>query len=76
MRGDKSSCDRPYVRYVDEMCSLQLQCASFILCVYFSHGVRPTPLDTAATTGLFYQSQMIADDNCGEIGGMRIGKEN
>jgi hypothetical protein len=41
---------------------------------YFSHGVRLSPLGTAATTGLFYQPQMIDDDYCGAVGGMRIGR--
>jgi hypothetical protein len=31
---------------------------------------------TAATTGLLYQPQMIGDGDCGEIGGMKIGREN
>jgi hypothetical protein len=30
----------------------------------------------AATTGLSYQSQMIGDDDCGGIGGMKIGRGN
>jgi hypothetical protein len=29
---------------------------------------------TAATTGLWYQPRMISDDDCGEIGGMNIGR--
>jgi hypothetical protein len=33
-------------------------------------------LDTAATTGLVYQPQMIGDGDCGEIGGMKIGRGN
>jgi hypothetical protein len=33
-------------------------------------------LDTAATTGLLYQPRMISDDDCGEIGGMMIGRGN
>jgi hypothetical protein len=31
-------------------------------------------LGTAATTGLLYQSRMIGDGDCGEIGGMKIGR--
>jgi hypothetical protein len=31
-------------------------------------------LGTAATTGLLYQHRMIGDGDCGEIGGMKIGK--
>jgi hypothetical protein len=27
-------------------------------------------------TGLLYQSQMIGDGDCGEIGGMKFGREN
>jgi hypothetical protein len=33
-------------------------------------------LGTAATTGLLYQPQMIGDGDCGEIGGMNIGRGN
>jgi hypothetical protein len=41
-------------------------------------GVKLTmsPLGTAATTGLLYQTQMIDDGDYGEIGGMRIGRGN
>jgi hypothetical protein len=31
-------------------------------------------LGTAATTGLLYQPQMIGDGDCGEIGGIKIGR--
>jgi hypothetical protein len=33
-------------------------------------------LGTAATTGLFYQSRMICDIDCEEIGGIKIGRGN
>jgi hypothetical protein len=33
-------------------------------------------LGTAATIGLLYQAQMIGDGDCGEIGGMKIGRGN
>jgi hypothetical protein len=36
--------------------------------------VRLSPFATAATTGLFYQPQMIDDGDCGTIGGMKIGR--
>jgi hypothetical protein len=36
-------------------------------------GVRLSPLGTAATTGLLYQPKLI-DDECGAIGGMKIGR--
>jgi hypothetical protein len=39
-------------------------------------GLRLSPLGTAATTGLLYQPQMIDDGDCGEIGGMKIGRGN
>jgi hypothetical protein len=39
-------------------------------------GVRLSSLDTAATTGLLYQLQMIEDGDCGAIGGMKIGSGN
>jgi hypothetical protein len=35
-------------------------------------GVRLSPLGTAATTGLFYQPQMIHDGDCGAICGLKI----
>jgi hypothetical protein len=31
-------------------------------------------LGIVATTGLLYQPRMIGDSNCGEIGGMKIGR--
>jgi hypothetical protein len=37
-------------------------------------GARLSPLGTAATTGLLYEPQMIDDDDCGAIGGIKIGK--
>jgi hypothetical protein len=39
-------------------------------------GERPSPLGTMATTGLLYQPQVIDDGDCGEIGGMKIGRGN
>jgi hypothetical protein len=39
-------------------------------------GVGPSPLGTAATTGLLRQHQMIDDDDCGAVGGMKIGRGN
>jgi hypothetical protein len=33
-------------------------------------------LGTAATTGLLYQLRMIGDGDCGEIGGIKIGRGN
>jgi hypothetical protein len=33
-------------------------------------------LSTAATTGLLYQPWMIGEGDCGEIGGMNIGRGN
>jgi hypothetical protein len=33
-------------------------------------------LGTAATTGLLYQPRMMGEGDCGEIGGIKIGKGN
>jgi hypothetical protein len=33
-------------------------------------------LGTAASTGLLYQPRMIGEGDCGEIGGMKIGRGN
>jgi hypothetical protein len=39
-------------------------------------GVRLSPLGTEATTGILYQHRMTDDDECGAVGGMRIGTGN
>jgi hypothetical protein len=39
---------------------------SFLICA----------VGTAATTGLLYQHRMIDEGDCGEIGGMKIGRGN
>jgi hypothetical protein len=38
--------------------------------------VRLSPLGTAATTGLFYQPQLIDDGDCEALGGMKIRRGN
>jgi hypothetical protein len=35
-----------------------------------------SPLGTAATSGLLYKPQMIDEDDCGAIGGTKIGRGN
>jgi hypothetical protein len=47
-------------------------------CYFFfiRSGVRQSSLGTAATTGLLNQLQMIHGGDCGEIGGMKIGRGN
>jgi hypothetical protein len=39
-------------------------------------GVGLSPLGTAATFGLLYKPQMIDEDDCGAIGGIKIGSGN
>jgi hypothetical protein len=39
-------------------------------------GVGLSPVGTAATSGLLYKSKMIDEDDCGAIGGMKIGRGN
>jgi hypothetical protein len=39
-------------------------------------GVGLSPLGTAAISGLLYKPQMIDEDDCGAIGGMKIGMGN
>jgi hypothetical protein len=43
---------------------------------YYYHWCETDSLGTAATTDLLYQPQMIGDGDCGELGGMKIGKGN
>jgi hypothetical protein len=42
----------------------------------FFSGVGLSPLGTAATSGLLYKPQMIDENDCGAIGGMKIGRGN
>jgi hypothetical protein len=37
-------------------------------------GVGLSPLGTAAISGLLYNPQVIDEDDCGAIGGMKIGR--
>jgi hypothetical protein len=46
------------------------------LYLIFCLNVRGGTFGTAATTGLLYQPRMIADGDCVEIGGMKIGRGN
>jgi hypothetical protein len=39
-------------------------------------GVGLNPLGTAVTSGLLYEPQMIDEGDCGEIGGLKIGRGN
>jgi hypothetical protein len=49
-----------------------------VLIIFFISlsGVRLSPLDTVANTGLFYQPQLTDNGNCRAIGGMKTGSEN
>jgi hypothetical protein len=39
-------------------------------------GLIVSPLGTAATSGLLYKPQMIDENDCGAVGGMKIGRGN
>jgi hypothetical protein len=47
---------------------------SFFYYYYWWGGTRS--LGTVATSGLLYKPQMIDEDDCGAIGGMKIGRGN
>jgi hypothetical protein len=49
---------------------------ALFLLFFILNGVGLSPLVTAATTSLLYQPQMIHDGDCGEIGGIKIGRGN
>jgi hypothetical protein len=51
-------------------------CYLSIIIFFIISGVRLSPLGTAATSGLLYQPQMLDEGDCGEIGGMKIGRGN
>jgi hypothetical protein len=50
-------------------------CVFFVFFLVSLGGVRLSPLGTSSTVGLLYQPRMI-DDDCGAVGGMRIGRGN
>jgi hypothetical protein len=43
---------------------------------YYSEWGKTESLGSVATTGLLYRPQMIGDGDCGEIGGIKIGRGN
>jgi hypothetical protein len=55
-----------------ELHVVSLQLLLFLLFFNLNGGT----LGTAATTGLLYQPRMIGEGDCGEIGGMKIGRGN
>jgi hypothetical protein len=56
----------PFV--VQSVPSRNTECNFFLICVVGLWG-------TAAITGLLYQPRMIGECDCGEIGGMKTGRE-
>jgi hypothetical protein len=48
----------------------------YLFFIIILSGVRLSPLGTAVTIGLLYQSQMTDDGYCGAIGVMKIGRGN
>jgi hypothetical protein len=62
----------------------QISCVWFVAsarhppwpCFFFYWWGGTRSLGTAATSGLLYKPQMIEDDDCGAIGGMKIGRGN
>jgi hypothetical protein len=45
-----------------------------IIIIIIISGVGLSPLGTAGTSGLLYKPQMIDEDDCGAIGGIKIGR--
>jgi hypothetical protein len=46
------------------------------LYIYIFFNLCGGTLGTAATSGLLYQPRMIGEGDCGEIGGLEIGRGN
>jgi hypothetical protein len=55
---------------------VQLWESRLLMWVFFISRVGLSPLGTAAISGLLYKPQMIAEGDCGAIGGMKIGRGN
>jgi hypothetical protein len=57
--------------------SLSLSLHIYIIFLFFYYCWGGTKsLGTAATSGLLYKPQMIAEGDCGAIGGMKVGRGN
>jgi hypothetical protein len=48
----------------------------YLILVFFFFNLCGGTLGTAATTDLLYQPRMVGEGDCGEIGGMKIGRGN
>jgi hypothetical protein len=49
---------------------------TIIIIIFYSHGVRLSPLGTAAMFGVMHQPRMTDDGDCGAICGMKTGRGN
>jgi hypothetical protein len=67
-------CSEYDVRQRPDALVLQHRGCDAIVLDYLGGG-RLSPLGTSTTIGLLYQPRMI-DDECGAVGGMRIGRGN
>jgi hypothetical protein len=56
-------------------CICTLRALNVVFFYYYWWGGTKS-LGTAATSGLLYKPQMIDEDDCGVIGGMKIGRGN
>jgi hypothetical protein len=58
--------------------TLNLHCNNdhLLFFIIIISGVGLSPLGTAATSGLLYKPQIIDEENCGAIGGMKTGRRN
>jgi hypothetical protein len=58
-------------------CATNLRHTGWVFEYYYYYLLGGTKsLSTAATSGLLYKLQMINEDDCGAIGGMKIGRGN
>jgi hypothetical protein len=73
-RVQEGSGYHPKIIYMLSKCGLGIEI--FFIIFIIIGGVGLSPLGTAGTSGLLYKPQIIDEDDCGAIGGMKIGRGN
>jgi hypothetical protein len=71
LRQNNKTCEEHFSTGTGVMCVRASACIIIII-----SGVGLSPLGTAATSGLLYKPQMIDEDDCEAVDGMKNGRGN
>jgi hypothetical protein len=75
IQGDKIKTDYSRKYYLwSKRKTACFQIQTFFFFLVSLDGVKMSPHGMSVTTGLLYQPRMTDDDECGAVGGMRIGR--